>query len=360
MSSEVPFTCPDNDMYYAPYDVRSAKPVKASYWNDLGKTMNWVLGHGLVMVAGHCPSHATVVAGSNETFHYMMYQPEVSDYSIYTTHMWIIRISGELAGVKQGSSGTITIDDGEDDEVAGSWSVTSGVSQNIVIYQPLTNHIPTFNDRPATVKFECAAGSLTDAYIEQIMCVALPRATLNNPLAEMGCDTITLQPRRGIYAPVSANNPTKSSVKALHAADHIALRYTNRCLFSWSGAEHVETATSYTNMFNHSPEMVARYLYSGRTDRYVRLYLYAKADAGGVGGNVKFTSNATSDDTVMTVTNTSYAWASASLNVGIDNLAEEDNRRAADETVDIECCANSGGEVYVKGIALYETLVAFG
>jgi hypothetical protein len=353
MSTDVPVIAPNNtgDVLYS---IRSAKPVRSDFWHDMGALVNWILGHGATLVSAHCPSHAVVAAGSDESFYYRIRQPAVQSYAVYPVHMWIFRIAGTMLNTDQASTGNITVShSGGVDEATVNWSISGGVPGTIILQQAITNAVADASTS-VVVNFDCDTGSSTGAIIEEIMCVALPRACMGNPDMTMGVDLNSLQPKKPIYAASSAYAVTRQSVKAVHNGLYYALWATDRTLFSWSGKEHVETATSETDMFCHSPEMVSRLLLDGVNYRAAMFRVIAHADAGNIGGYIKAHSNATGNTVTIAITNTAYAWFSDSLAIGVEDLTEDDNRRFADHTVDIKCCANSGGSVYIKGISVHE------
>jgi hypothetical protein len=353
LSTDVPIIAPNNTTGVLG-SILSAKPVRSGFWYDMGLLVNWILGHGTTLIPAHCPSHAVVAAGSNESFYYRLRQPAIGGYAVYPVHMWIFRIAGTMIA-DQANTGNITVShSGGVDEETVNWSISGGVPGTIILQQAITNAVAD-DSTSVVVNFDCDAGSATGAYIEEIMCVGLPRACMGNPDKIMGVDLNSLQPKKPIYAAVAAHAVTRQSMKAVHNGLYYALLSTDRMLFAWSGKEHMEDSTSETAMFWHSPECIARLIASGETSRTVRFRVIAHADAGQVGGYIKATSNATSDTVTIAITNTAYAWLEGELDVGTEDLSDDANRRAADETVDIVCRANSGGEVYVKGITIHES-----
>lgn len=341
----MPATVPETFSSPVRAGIASGLPVRGVQWTQAGRALNWLLGRGRVILPATRVEGSGVAPSSTATYRAQLWTREQARHRCWHVALRLASGGGvALATITfpDGATATATLYDSEADRriaFAGFHTVEEIASPT---NGPVAVEITLAND----------ATSTDDVYIDSISCFELPRREIGADGTDFGVDLGTVTADSPIY------DDAGKSVGGVARGIARAQAYDPRCLFTYMRASGDGISTSsgaFVALFDEGPAVQPSQQFIGETLRPCTVYVYALCDVG-TAGEVRVT--ATSGDSVtLTVTSTSGAWVSGTLDVYAEDLSTADGRRSTTtEILTIEQRTTSGaGSIYTESISVAET-----
>lgn len=327
----------------AGYDLTAiTRSVRSSSWLDAARLQCWLAGRGSMDVPVHNPM-VTIIKDTSSTFKYHV-KPR------YQT----CRYAFNFVIVSDGASAcTVTIPSGG---TAHSVRTTSAANAT-----PVT----IFVDRAAQgtteteLSFDIAAPSSVSVTLHAVSIEALPRAQIAVDANDLGAERFDFWVRQ----PIASSN----------IADQILARQNdlrNACrrvgMFQFSrgtGSPWAITSTSFVDLFDGGIGALGRYLYSGDTERTLRLRILAKCSASTTSGTFQVNNDSQGSaaaSIAIPTSTTSWTWLPAAgattLKVDAEDNTTDDGLRgsSADEQVFQVKRTAGTGSVQIATVSLFD------
>lgn len=283
--------------------VRNSYPVAASHWEPMGRTINWLRGHGAQIVAGN----STFGSG---------YGSPVSP--IVFRH----RILGGLLGLNDphGRSWFLCLWADQEVEVTVTFQVSSDAPTAVVSTLPgifrfdevVSGTLPS----PPVIGFNITWSGSAEVYCDTVSCFEIPLTVLQSG---DGVDLDYLQFNAPIY--YDASNDGRSVFGAL---DFSASELIRRTVFNWyneNGVTLTDTAfTGSSNLFLLDPAVQARHVTSGQTTSTVDWAALCTSTGGG--SQIRLTTAAGSD--TQAIAGGGPAWVTGTIDIETDDPSRYD------------------------------------
>lgn len=327
--------------------IASGKPVRGVQITALARAANYLLGRGAVLIPATRLEGTAIAPGSTATYRAQLWQKMQGHH-----RAWEIR---PIVSPSTGGTATFTFTD-----PSGGTLTTSVLESDPAfrVYSTGTMHaetVPTADwaNGPTAVEFTFAndVASTGDLVVEGLSCFELPRSTLARDGADYGVDQDTTAAGLPIFDDVGL------SIGGVSRAIGPAQLYDPRSLFHYMRAsgDGLSVTGTWAPLFDEGPVIQPSHQFRSETLRPVSVYVYALCDVG-TAGEVRVTM-ASGDTLTLTVTSTTGAWVSGTVDAYAEDLSTADGRRAStDEIATFEARTTSGaGAIYVESISVGET-----
>jgi hypothetical protein len=346
-------------------NVKTSKPVTSDQWRSIAKLGNHLNGVGGTLIPAHawfnCYTYEgyfyDIALSDAKTFRYWIYPRKATH-----TRLWIFRFASTDTtdgGLHSHNmfKGTIEIN-GDADVVQFQSNNTHNNTVTIV------KHVYTPSNTPVEQTVEITntgtAAPYTPLIVEQISCYEMPRNYLYDGEASMEfADEPSCKREEFI------RDEAGFSVRGCFGAVARAKDEVRRNMISYSNPNgrdlSVANFATYAHMLlntNINPEGLGRYLTSSTINEQWRCNIYAKVSSGTA--HVKITPSYTGASSyVMTFTNTTAAWYSATAGLLIKTRAEDltstDGRRnSVWSTLKFEAKTDTATHLYIYHISVGE------
>lgn len=346
--------------------IASRKPVRGVQLARIGHALNYLRGHGHVVIPATRLSAVAIPAGSAYVYHFITPLQTSTRHLVWhlvprvDTGMSVVSFSGFMGtgGVLQGvSSGgavhttTVLAADPARRPLTTAWRVVEALD---------TAPSSLYLGGASEITIENDASSTADLYIDSIGCYALPRETLEFDADDVGINVPTCGPELPIFDADDYLSIGALS-RAMEAGESTATFGTgSRALFAFSRPEGYGipiSGGSWTPIFVEGPCIQAHHRFRGEVLRRVWCNARGTVD-GGSAMEVRFT--AASGDTATKVS-VGATWSfPVALDADAEDLAASDGRRdATDEIVTIEARISSGaGSGTVESVSLIDGVIS--
>lgn len=341
----MPATVPDTFSSPVRAGIASGLPVRGVQWAQAGRALNWLLGRGRIILPATRVEGSGVAPSSTATYRAQIWTREQARHRCW--HVVLrLAIGGDVA------LATITFPDGA---TADATLYDSEADRRIAFAGFYTvEEVASPANGPVAVEITLAsdAGSTDDVYIDAISCFELPRREIGADGTDYGVDLGTVTADSPIY------DDAGKSVGGIARGIVRAQAYDPRCLFTYMRASGDGLSTSsgaFVALFDEGPVVQPSQQFIGETLRPCSVYVYAYCDAATT-GEVKLTA-ASGDTLTLSVTSTSGAWVSGTIDCYAEDLSASDGRRSTTtEILTVEARVASGaGAIYVESICVAET-----
>lgn len=336
--------------------IASRKPVRGVQLARIGHALNYLRGHGHVVIPATRLSAVAIPAGSAYVYDFIgILKPQ-------TRHLvWNVvpRVDTGMA------VGTFTMTGGQAHTFSALASdparrpLTTGV--RFIDALGATSPINYFG-AAFTVTIENDASSTADLYIDSIGCYALPRETLEIDADDVGINVPTIGPELPIF-----DADDHLSIGALSRAmenqeDTGLIDMTARNLFSWArprgyGIEF--NGTTWTPVFVEGPVVQAHHRFRDEVLRGVYCNVVGYVATPGDSLEVRFTAASGDAITETDASTASGSWGFPTLlDVDAEDLSTSDGRRdATDEVITIEARVTGSGtqQGWLEGLSIIDS-----
>ncbi len=270
--------------------IRAGHPVRSAQWTAMAQGVNWLHGQGGTLISFQ-PYFVNIAAGSSYGFTSYIWPRYENPH-----RLWVVTIGAGTSNVQLFG----TLSNGTD---TSDWSLSSSSTEKLTIATLQEEVTPSAT--PATSNQLVVANDTNSGGNIRVLSVALyelPRTVLD---AGYGVDFFALAPRHPIVGSTTGDNHIEAVHRHQRSAKTVARR---QMLFNYHYPVGVpESGTSFVDLWASAPEIRARHLENGNTERNVAWTAYTVC-ASGVTGEIRLTASQSGATDTMSFTNTSAAW----------------------------------------------------
>lgn len=321
--------------------IANGKPVRGGQWAACGRSLNWLLGHGNILIPATRVEVGSVAAGETRSLEVQLWTTPQARYRV-----WYLRLQTTVGS----GAATWTFTDPSGGTISGTLYGDTDRSAGITHVETITGAF-LLGPVAKTVTLSNDASSTIGVTLEAMSCWEVPRDRIAADGVQYGADVDTIAAGLPIFDDVGL------SIGGVIRGVPVAQSQGRRVLFAHLRLNKYETvvsATSFTDLFDEGPVCQPSHQFHKETLRPCDVYVYGFVPSGAT-GEVRFTA-ASGDTLTLTMTSTTGAWVNGTIDLYAEDLSTSDGRRAlTDEIVTIAARRVSGsGSISIASIFIAE------